>query len=116
PQPKVSPPCHPKNPLVFLPLTTNRRLCPLTKSITVLDNLHRHLVVSLERMFCVGAERFHFPLSIFADRRFINFKIQLSLVKDAEKGFVFIEPMAAEHPSRLDIIQFSQLIEHKILE
>ena len=36
-------------------------------------------------------------------------------MNDAEEGFVLIEPMAAEHPSRLDAVQLSQLIQTKSL-
>src|SRR5207342_3134822 len=61
-------------------------------------------------------KRFHFSLAIFANRRFINFKIQLSLVKDAEESLVPIEPVATKHAPRVDAVQVLQLIQNKILE
>ncbi len=45
--------------LLFLELTLNRPLRPDAKFVGVFENLHRHLVITLERLLGVGPERFH---------------------------------------------------------
>jgi hypothetical protein len=97
-------------------LTTNRLLRPLAKLIGVFDDLHWHLIVALERLFGVGPKRFHLALSIFRDGRFVDLKIQTALVDNAEKCFVLIEAIAAEHAPRRDIVQITQLIQNQIFE
>ena len=94
----------------------NRFHGPVAEPFVVFEYFHWNLVVTLERLIRVGAERLHFPLAVFANRRFINFKIQLSLVQDAEESLVPIDPVAAKHPSRVDAVHVLQLIQNKILE
>jgi len=97
-------------------LTANSRPSPLHQVVSVFDYFHWHLMVALERLLGVGPKRFHLALSIFRDGRFVDFKIQTALVDNAEKCFVLIKAVAAEHAPRLDIVQIAQLIQHKILE
>lgn len=97
-------------------LTANSPLGPLRQVVAVLDYFHWHLIVALERLFGVGPKRFHLALSVFRDGRFVDFKIQTALVDNAEKRFVLIKAVAAEHAPRLDIVQIAQLIQNKIFE
>ena len=96
--------------LLLALLAVNRFHGPVAEPFVVFEYLHWNLVVTLERLPRVGAEGFHFALAIFANRRFINLKIQLSLVKNAEESLVPIQPVAAKHPPRLDSVQLPQLI------
>jgi hypothetical protein len=102
--------------LCFLLLTKDRSARPGRKLIRIFNDIDRNLIVALERLLGVGPKRFHPALAIFDNRRVIDFEKQAALVNDAKESFVLIQPEAAEHPPRFEIIQVSKLIENKIFE
>jgi hypothetical protein len=61
---------------------------PDAKFVGVFENLHRHLVITLERLLRVGPERLHLALAVGSHGRIVDLEEQLALVNDPEKGLV----------------------------
>jgi hypothetical protein len=65
-------------------------------------------------LFGVGAKTFHLALAVSRYGAFIDLEIEPPLMNDAEKSLIPLQAVAAEHAPRLDVVQITQLIQHKI--
>ena len=85
-------------------------LRPSRELVQIFDDVHRHFVVGLERLFGVRSERFHAVNFVGGNSRRRDFEVESPLVNDAEERAPFIESVSAEHGTAGDASQIHQLI------
>ncbi len=85
-------------------------LRPSCELVRTFDDIHRYVVVGLERLFGVRSERVQAVNFVGGNGCRRDFEVEPPLVNYAEKRAPFIESVSAEHGVAGDASQICQLV------
>jgi hypothetical protein len=89
---------------------------PGCQPLSVLDDIDRHFVVTLQRLPGAGPERFHPHLKIRLPARGVRFEVKPPFGDNGKKDLIAVKAPVAEHVPAFQIPEIAHLFQNKILK